>query len=83
MLVPSRTDTRWFHKYVYGKAEIRFIEGRLRFGDGKTSAPFPSMLVIYRKEEGMSKEKDDSVIQMSLFDRETKEIDRENERKEE
>ena len=50
MLVPSRTDTRWFHDYIYGKSEIRFIKGRLKFGDGKNSAPFPSMLVIFDKE---------------------------------
>ena len=47
-LVPSRTDTQWFHKWVYGKAEIRFVEGRLKFGGNKNSAPFPSMVVIYR-----------------------------------
>ena len=43
-----RTDTAWFHDWVYGKAEIRFIRGRLKFGKSKQSAPFPSMLVIYR-----------------------------------
>ena len=48
-LVPARTDTRWFHDLVYNKAEIRFIKGRLKFGDSKNSAPFPSMLVIYKK----------------------------------
>ena len=48
MLIPSRTDTRYFHDYIYGKAEIRFIRGRLKFGDGKGSAPFPSMVVIFR-----------------------------------
>jgi len=47
-LVPSRTDTKWFHEYVLGKAEIRFIKGRLKFGDSKNSAPFPSMLIIYK-----------------------------------
>lgn len=47
MLIPARTDTRWFHDYIYGKAEIRFIKGRLRFGNAKQSAPFPSMVVIY------------------------------------
>lgn len=49
MLLPARTDTRWFHEYIYNKAEIRFIRGRLKFGDGKNSAPFPSMVVIFRK----------------------------------
>lgn len=48
-LLPARTDTRWFHDFIYGKAEIRFIKGRLKFGDGKNSAPFPSMIVIWRK----------------------------------
>lgn len=46
-LIPARTDTAWFHDYCYGKAEIRFIRGRLKFG-GKGSAPFPSMLVIFK-----------------------------------
>ena len=49
MLIPARTDTRYFHDYIYGKAEIRFIKGRLKFGDATTAAPFPSMIVIYRK----------------------------------
>lgn len=49
-LVPARTDTKWFHDYVYNKAEIRFIKGRLKFGESKNSAPFPSMLVIFRKK---------------------------------
>jgi site-specific DNA-methyltransferase (adenine-specific) len=53
MLIPSRTDTTYFHDYIYKKSEIRFLKGRLKFGDGKNPAPFPSMLVIYnnRKEE--------------------------------
>lgn len=48
MLVPSRTDTRWFHDWVYGKAELRFIKGRLHFNDSKDSAPFPSLVAVYR-----------------------------------
>jgi hypothetical protein len=48
MLIPARTDTKAFHEYIYGKAEIRFIKGRLRFGGSKWNAPFPSMIVIYR-----------------------------------
>ena len=47
-LLPARTDTRWFHDYIYEKAEIRFIKGRLKFGGAKNSAPFPSMVVIFR-----------------------------------
>lgn len=49
LLVPARTDTKWFHEYIYGKAEIRFIRGRLRFNNSKQSAPFPSMVVVWRK----------------------------------
>lgn len=48
MLIPARTDTRWFHDYIYEKAEIRFIKGRLRFGDSKNPAPFPSMIVVFK-----------------------------------
>lgn len=48
MLIPARTDTRYFHDYIYGKAEIRFIRGRLKFGDATSAAPFPSMVVVYR-----------------------------------
>lgn len=47
MLIPARTDTTYFHKYIYHKAEIRFIKGRLHFNDSKQGAPFPSMIVIY------------------------------------
>jgi len=49
-LLPARTDTRWFHNFIYGKAEIRFIKGRLKFGDCKNAAPFPSMVVIFKKK---------------------------------
>ena len=51
MLLPARTDTRWFHDYIYGQAEIRFVKGRLKFGDATESAPFPSMVVVFRKED--------------------------------
>jgi phage N-6-adenine-methyltransferase len=55
-LVPARVDTRWFHDHVYSAAEngwrpgveVRFIKGRLKFGNGKNSAPFPSVVVIFR-----------------------------------
>jgi site-specific DNA-methyltransferase (adenine-specific) len=51
MLLPARTDTKWFHDYIYGKAtEIRFIKGRLKFNDCGVSAPFPSMVVVYEKK---------------------------------
>ena len=48
MLIPARTDTRYFHEFIYHKAqEIRFIKGRLKFGESKNSAPFPSMVVVF------------------------------------
>lgn len=48
MLMPARTDTSYFHDYIYNKVkEIRFIRGRLKFGNSKNSAPFPSMIVIF------------------------------------
>ena len=48
MLIPARTDTSYFHDFIYNKSEIRFIRGRLKFGESNDNAPFPSMLVIYR-----------------------------------
>lgn len=48
MLLPARTDTAWFHDYIYGRAEVRFVRGRLKFGGSANSAPFPSMVVIFR-----------------------------------
>lgn len=47
-LLPARTDTRWFHDHIYGKAEIRFLKGRLKFSGHKWNAPFPNMVVIFR-----------------------------------
>lgn len=49
MLIPARTDTKWFHDYIYGKTEIRFIKGRIKFGNARYNAPFPSMIVIFRR----------------------------------
>ena len=48
-LLPARTDTAWWHDYAMKADEIRFIRGRLKFGDGKGSAPFPSAVVIFKK----------------------------------
>ena len=54
-LIPSRTDTRWWHEFVMKAKEIRFLKGRLKFGNAKNSAPFPSAIVVYRTEkEGMN-----------------------------
>lgn len=48
MLIPARTDTSYFHDFIYQKArEIRFVRGRLKFGNAKNSAPFPSMVVVF------------------------------------
>jgi len=49
-LLPARTDTIWFHKFIYQlpSVEVRFIKGRLKFGGSKNSAPFPSMVVVWR-----------------------------------
>lgn len=47
-LLPSRTDTRWFHHYIYHRAEVRFLKGRIKFGGAENNAPFPNMLVIFR-----------------------------------
>jgi site-specific DNA-methyltransferase (adenine-specific) len=51
-LLASRTDTKWFHHFIYNKpnVEIRFIKGRLKFGNQKNSAPFPSMIVIIKNQ---------------------------------
>lgn len=49
MLLPARTDTAWFHDYIFGTAEIRFIRGRLKFGNSKNNAPFSSMVVIFKR----------------------------------
>lgn len=51
MLLHARTDTRWFHEYIYHNAEIRFVKGRLKFGGSKNSAPFSSMVVIFRPDD--------------------------------
>jgi len=48
LLIPSRTDTKWFHDYCL-RGEIRFVRGRLQFGESHDNAPFPSMIVIFRR----------------------------------
>lgn len=47
LLVPARTDTNWWHKDII-QHEVRFIKGRLKFGNQKNSAPFPSAVVVMR-----------------------------------
>lgn len=48
MLIPSRTDTKWWHEYCMKATEIRFVKGRLKFSGHKNSAPFPSAVVIFK-----------------------------------
>ena len=50
MLLPARTDTRWWWEYVQGKATLFFIKGRVKFGDHNVGAPFPSVLALYIKD---------------------------------
>lgn len=54
LLIPARTDTRYWHDYIFNKAnEIRFVKGRLKFelnGVAKQSAPFPSAIVIFKSD---------------------------------
>lgn len=47
-LLPARTDTAWFHDFCLKASEIRFLRGRLKFGDAINNAPFPSMVVVFR-----------------------------------
>lgn len=50
LLIPARTDTSYWHDFIFGKAQINFLRGRLKFelnGESKDAAPFPSALVIY------------------------------------
>lgn len=47
-LIPARTDTTYWHDFIFDKADdIRFLKGRLKFGNSKNSAPFPSAIVVY------------------------------------
>lgn len=48
-LLFANTDTHWFHKWIYHQAEIRFIKGRVKFGNKTSGAMRPSMIVIFRK----------------------------------
>ncbi len=46
-LIPSRTDTKWWHEIIMNATDIRFLKGRLKFGDSRNSAPFPSAVVVF------------------------------------
>lgn len=49
LLIPSRTDTKYFHEFLYNKPNIKiqFIKGRLKFGNSDNSAPFPILLAYF------------------------------------
>jgi site-specific DNA-methyltransferase (adenine-specific) len=47
MLIPARTDTKYWHDYVMRASEVYFVKGRLKFGDSQNSAPFPSAVVVF------------------------------------
>lgn len=54
-LIPSRTDTTYWHEYIFplyyqNNIEIRFLKGRLKFGNSKNSAPFPSAVIVFKKD---------------------------------
>jgi site-specific DNA-methyltransferase (adenine-specific) len=50
-LLPSRTDTRWWHDCIMHATEIRFIRGRLKFDDQKNPAPFPSAVAVFKPKK--------------------------------
>jgi site-specific DNA-methyltransferase (adenine-specific) len=50
-LIPSRTDTKWWHDYVMRASEIRFLKGRLKFDGHENSAPFPSAIIVFQKTD--------------------------------
>ena len=54
-LIPSRTDTKYWHDYCMKSSEIRFIKGRLKFGCATNSAPFPSAIIIFNKDDNRLK----------------------------
>ncbi|TXF11233.1 helix-turn-helix domain-containing protein [Pelomicrobium methylotrophicum] len=49
-LLPARTDTRWWHDHIMGRTHLLLLRGRLRFGDGRAPAPFPSALALWAPE---------------------------------
>jgi site-specific DNA-methyltransferase (adenine-specific) len=49
MLIPARTDTRYWHDYVMKAELVYFVKGRLKFGNSQNSAPFPSAVVVFNK----------------------------------
>jgi phage N-6-adenine-methyltransferase len=69
-LIPARTDTIYWHRFVTKAYEVRYLKGRLKFGDAKNSAPFPSAIVIFKPgkhTEPRSRYVDLAEVQRSLF----------------
>lgn len=62
MLLPARTDTHWFHEWVYPYAEIRFLKGRVKYGAGANPAPFPSMVVIFHPQSPLNADEMDNTL---------------------
>lgn len=67
LLIPARTDTRWWHEYVEGR-EARFLPGRLRFGDAQASAPFPSVVVVFRADREAQKRRARGMVHRAVRD---------------
>jgi phage N-6-adenine-methyltransferase len=69
-LIPARTDTDYWHRFVTRAYEIRFLKGRLKFGNAEAGAPFPSVIVIFKPgKHGTPRVRfvDLSEVQRSLF----------------
>lgn len=47
MLLPASTDSWWWHDHCLKALEVRFIRGRLKFGEARNSAPFASVIVVF------------------------------------
>jgi len=61
MLIPARTDTKYWHDYVMKAARVYFVKGRLKFGDSTNCAPFPSAVVVF---DGLAKKYDYGPLQV-------------------
>jgi phage N-6-adenine-methyltransferase len=73
-LIPSITDTKWWHDWVMKASEIRFVTGRISFGNSKNSAPFPSCIVIYYPELDNPHKLSVPVIKSVSFDKSKQEM---------
>lgn len=71
LLIPSRTDTKWFHEYIYKKngVEIKFVRGRIKFGGSKVGAPFPSMIVVFHSDRKSKLERRAEELDDYLFEK--------------